>query len=93
MQLEMNNTSIFNVEGVIVKLKEYECVEVSHHRDIGKTIEEWQKKRWHLHTYACAQSGVGKSVSHYLLFETENGKQMPKSAKAAAAAAAAAAAT
>jgi hypothetical protein len=76
----------------MIGLKEYECVEVNHHKDVSKTIEEWQKKGWRLHTYACAQVGVGKVVSHYLLFERENGKQMPLSAKAAAAASAAAAA-
>jgi hypothetical protein len=30
-------------KGVIVKLKEYECVEVKHHNDVGGTIKEWQK--------------------------------------------------
>jgi hypothetical protein len=50
-------------------LKEWECVEVDHHKDIGKTIEEWQKNGWCLHTYACAPlAGVGKIVNHYLLF-------------------------
>jgi hypothetical protein len=80
-------------EEVIVRLKEYECVEVDHHRNIGRTIEEWQKKGWCLHTYACAQAGVGKVVNHYLLFERGNEKKMSSSAKAAASAAAAAAAT
>jgi len=55
---------------VIVKLKEYECVQVGHHKDIGKTIEEWQKKGWRLHTYACAGPYLaGGPVNHYLLFE------------------------
>ena len=74
-------------------LKEWKCVEVGHHKDIGKTIEEWQKNGWRLHTYACAQAGVGKIVNHYLLFERENGKKTRSSAEAAAAAAAAATAT
>jgi len=52
---------------VIVELKEYECVQVGHHKDIGKTIEEWQKKGWRLHTYQA--SGFGTDVKHYLLFE------------------------
>nr|MDO8132622.1 hypothetical protein [Candidatus Njordarchaeum guaymaensis] len=73
-------------------MKEYECVEVDHHRNIGKTIGEWQNKGWHLHTYACSQAGVAKVVNHYLLFERESDKKMPSSAKAAAAASAAAAA-
>jgi hypothetical protein len=52
-------------------LKEYECVEVKHHKDVGKTIEEWQKKGWRLHTYQTA-GDVGLTTSfanHYLLFE------------------------
>jgi len=73
-------------------LKEYECVEVGHHRNIGKTIDEWQSKGWCLHTYACAQAGVGKVINHYLLFEREDDRKMPPSANAAAAAASAAAA-
>jgi hypothetical protein len=56
---------------VIAKLKEYECVEVKHHKDVGKTIEEWQKKGWRLHTYqATGQVGAATAfVNHYLLFE------------------------
>jgi len=52
-------------------LKEYECVEVKHHKDVGKTIEEWQKKGWRLHTYqATGQVGPAAAfVNHYLLFE------------------------
>jgi hypothetical protein len=51
-------------------LKEYECVQVGHHMDIGKTIVEWQKQGWRLHTYACAGRDVaGAPVNHYLLFE------------------------
>ena len=52
---------------MIVKLKEYECVQVGHHKDIGKTIDEWQKKGWCLCTYQA--SGFGTDVKHYLLFE------------------------
>ena len=70
-------------------MKEYECEEVGHNRSIGKTIDEWQKEGWRLHTYACAQAGVGKVVNHYLLFEREIDRKMPQSASAAAAAAAA----
>ena len=56
---------------VIIKLKEYECVEVKHHSDVGRTIEEWQRKGWSLHTYQ-ATGTVGMAtafVNHYLLFE------------------------
>ena len=61
-----------NGKGVIVKLKEYECVEVKHHNDVGRTIKEWQKNGWRLHTYQTAGMGAGPmsyEVNHYLLFE------------------------
>jgi len=54
-------------KGVKVKLKEYECVQVGHHKDTGKTIEEWQKKGWRLHTYQA--TAYRTDVNHYLLFE------------------------
>lgn len=57
------------------KLKEYTCVEVKHHKDVGKTIEEYQKKGWHLNTYSTAGMGAGPmayNVNHYLLFERES---------------------
>ena len=52
---------------VMVKLKEWECVEVEHHRDIGRTIEKWQKNGWRLHTYQATGRDVW--VKHYLLLE------------------------
>jgi len=76
-------------------LKEWACVQVKHHNDVGETIEEWQKKGWRLHTYQTAGMGAGPmayNVYHYLLFERENDKKTPSSAEAAAATAAAAAA-
>jgi hypothetical protein len=51
-------------------LKEWRCVLVGHHDDIGKTIEEWEKAGWRLHTYQAA-GDVGLTsafVNHYLLF-------------------------
>jgi len=54
----------------VVKLKEWECVQVGHHKDVGKTIEEWQKNGWRLHTYQA--TGIGMDVKHYLLFEKES---------------------
>jgi hypothetical protein len=75
-------------------LKEWECVQVDSHKDIGRTIEQWQRNGWRLNTYQAAGMGAGPmayKVNHYLLFERENDKKMPTSAKAAAAAAAAAA--
>jgi len=53
-------------------LKEYECVEVNHHKDVGKIIEAWQKNGWHLHTYQTAGMGAGPmayQVNHDMLFE------------------------
>ena len=32
-------------------LKEWKCVLVGHHENVGKTIEEWQKAGWRLHAY------------------------------------------
>jgi hypothetical protein len=52
-----------------VELKEYECVEVKHHKDVSKTIEEHQRNGWRLHTYTCGAKGVGDIINHYLLFE------------------------
>jgi hypothetical protein len=56
------------------KLKKYECVEVKHHKDVAKTIEEWESNGWHLHTYQTAGMGAGPTwyiVNHYLLFERD----------------------
>ncbi len=53
-------------------MKEYECVEVSHHKDVGKVIEEWQRNGWRLRTYQAAGMGSGPmsfKINHYLLFE------------------------
>jgi hypothetical protein len=58
----------------VIKLKEYECVEVNHHKDVGKVIEEWQRKGWSLHTYQAAGIGSGPmsfKINHYLLFEKD----------------------
>lgn len=52
---------------MIVRLKEYECVQVTHHKDVSGAIEEWQGKGWRLHTYSPA--GTAGEVKHYLLFE------------------------
>jgi hypothetical protein len=48
-------------------LKEYTCVQVGHHKNIGKKIEEWQKKGWQLSKYQAV--GTPTIVNHYLLFE------------------------
>jgi len=65
----------YNLEnGGDSKLKKYECVEVKHHKDIGKTIEKYQRNGWRLYTYQTAGMGAGPmayNVNHYLLFEME----------------------
>jgi hypothetical protein len=55
-------------------MKQYQCVQVGHHNDIGKVIEEYQKNGWHFHTYQATTtlaSLVAPVVSHYLLFEKD----------------------
>ena len=57
-----------------MKEKEYECVEVKLHKDVGKIIAEYQKNGWHLHTYQAAGLSGGpirSFVNHYLLFEKD----------------------
>ena len=57
-----------------MKEKEYECVEVKQHKDVGQTIAEYQKNGWHLNTYQAAGLSGGPMtsfVNHYLLFEKE----------------------
>jgi len=55
----------------MVHVKEYVCVLVGHHDNIGKVIEEWQSKGWRLHTYQTAGMGgaINYTVNHYLLLE------------------------
>ena len=53
-------------------MKEWKCVEVKHHKDVGTTIEEYERKGWRFHTYQTAGMGGGPmayNVNHYLLFE------------------------
>jgi hypothetical protein len=50
-------------------LKEWECVEVGHHKKIAQTIREKQVEGWSLNSYTAAKNPV--AVSHYLLFEKE----------------------
>jgi len=69
-------------------LKEYVCVQVGHHKEIGKAIEEYEREGWSLHTYQATGPYMGE-INHYLLFEREKGKKIPSSVKATAAAAAA----
>jgi hypothetical protein len=53
-------------------MKEWACVEVGHHKDIGKVIEQWESNGWSLHTYQATGMGSGPmsfQINHYLLFE------------------------
>jgi len=44
----------------------WECVEVNHHKNVGGTVEEWEKNGWNLYSYTAA--GYGTAINHYLLF-------------------------
>lgn len=48
-------------------MKEYECVQVDHHKKIAKVIQEYLMNGWRLHTYQA--TGLGTNITHYLLFE------------------------
>ncbi|MCK4953200.1 hypothetical protein KAS14_05395 [Candidatus Bathyarchaeota archaeon] len=50
-------------------MKIWRCVQIGHHNNVGKTIEEWQKNGWRFHTYQA--SGQTTLVNHYLLFERD----------------------
>lgn len=52
-------------------LKEWKCVLIGHHENVGKTIEDREKQGWQLHTYqAAGDVGITTAfVNHYLLFE------------------------
>nr|MDO8132974.1 hypothetical protein [Candidatus Njordarchaeum guaymaensis] len=50
-------------------MKEYECVQVGHHKNVGETIEEYEKEGWRHFAYEAA--GTPTFVNHYLLFERE----------------------
>lgn len=48
-------------------MKEYDCVQVNHHKKIAQVIQEHLIDGWHLHTYKA--TGQGAMITHYLLFE------------------------
>jgi len=50
-----------------IKMKKWECVQVKSHKDVGETIEQWQKNGWRLHTYQATGRDIW--INHYLLFE------------------------
>lgn len=54
-------------------LKDWKCVLVGNHKNIGKVIEEWENAGWSLHTYACAgNASLALGTNHYLLFKKES---------------------
>jgi hypothetical protein len=55
------------MEGGQGTMKEYECVQVNHHKDIAKVIKEHLTNGWHPHSYQA--TGFGTDIKHYLLFE------------------------
>jgi hypothetical protein len=51
-------------------MNEWQCVLVNNHKDVAKTIEEYEEDGWRLHTYACAgNAALALGTNHYLLFE------------------------
>jgi hypothetical protein len=52
-------------------MRRWECVQLGHHNDVGRKIEEWESNGWVLYSYETAsfQSTV---VNHYLLFFKED---------------------
>lgn len=61
------------LQKVRVELKEWECIQLSHHKNIGQTIDRRQRDGWRLHTYQA--QGTPTMVNHYLLFERETDYQ------------------
>ena len=50
-----------------VELKEWMCVQIKHHKDVGPAIEKFQKNGWSLHAYQVTGRDIW--INHYLLFE------------------------
>ena len=63
------NTTLCNHFKLVTKLKEWVCVQVGHHKQIGEVIESHEKVGWSLHTYQAV--GTPTMANHYLLFERE----------------------
>jgi hypothetical protein len=63
------NTALCNHFKWVIELKDWVCVQVGHHKQIGEVIEGHEKEGWRLHAYQ--PTGFGTDVKHYLLFERE----------------------
>jgi hypothetical protein len=59
-------------EGIVSdnEMKSWECIQVNHHNNVGRTVEEFESKGWKLHTYSAANFR-GSEINHYLLFVKE----------------------
>ena len=66
-----NQNGLFLILGSeVILLKEWKCVLVGHHYKVGKTITEWEKAGWRLHTYTCAgNAAIALGTNRYLLFK------------------------
>lgn len=64
-------------------MKIFECIQIKHHNEIGKTIRQWQRNGWQLHTYQATGRDIW--INHYLLFERESNVELATTLKAAAA--------
>ena len=49
-------------------LKDWKCIQVGHHDEVGPAIQEWEAAGWRLHTYTATGLGSYRNVNHYLLF-------------------------
>lgn len=49
------------------KVKEWVCIQVNHHNDVGNAIMEMEGKGWRLNSYQAM--GQPLQANHYLLFE------------------------
>ena len=51
-------------------MKEWRCILVGHHDEVGGVIAAWEAQGWRLHTYNTAGMGgtYNYTVNHYLLF-------------------------
>lgn len=52
-------------------IRRWECVQITHHNDVGRKIEEWESNGWMLYSYSTAQF-QNTVVNHYLLFFKED---------------------
>ena len=66
-KISQNVNTIQSVKKGEVKLKEWKCMEVPDHENIGAVIKGRQNDGWRLHTYQAI--GTSGDPCHYLLFE------------------------